>query len=188
MSSVVYSAAKAILPFPGKTKEEVWKELTEMFDPNVNNPKSYIVNNYRLECDIRLKPNEITSGDLFKYQGYSGSWRYIPIVECTPYESFAYEERSSPYNVEEINGKARMDFFLRSDSEGTVVEIIRRHKGNPPTFREWLFTKLGVSDDSGDNAVYLLRSITNSPPGANGNIPWIKGTTVRRDDSHRSSF
>lgn len=188
MSPVVYSAAKALVPFNGKSREEVWKELTAMFNPNDKNPKSYIVNNYALDCVKRRKPDDISLGDLFKYETYLGNDYYIHIVECDTYKSFAFEDKSSPYSEEGNDHKSRMDFLLQSHSNGTLVEIRRRDKGDAPTWRELLFAKLGIGDDSGDNATHLLTSITNSPPGRNGSTPWIEGTIVERDDSNRRNF
>lgn len=194
MSSKVYTAARAFFPLHGTSKEETWKELTAMFGPNASGKKTYIVNGYPLECVKRRNPDDISLGDIFKFTMRLGSEIYVQIVECTPYESFAYDEKYMPKSGKNIDtayehdSRTRMEFFLRAHPEATLVEIRRRSKGRPFTWREKLF-----EGNQADSAAKLLQSIVTNTAYLNG-VQWKDGEitrgeiTVKQDDSYRIDF
>lgn len=179
MSLDVISAARAVFPFNGKSKEESWKELTAMFADNAGNVKSYILLSHPLESVARRNSTDISLGDKFRYIAGKGSEVPVKIVDCTPFDSFAFDEGSS----------TRMEFFLRDNADGTIVEIRRRLRGWPATWREKLF-----GNDNRPNlaAKQLQRIVTNTP--MHSGSEWKEGetrrgdTTVERVDSYKIDF
>jgi hypothetical protein len=200
MSSKVNSAGRAFFPLHGKSKEQAWKELTSMFNehlPMVHT--SYILQHFPLECVKRHKPDDISVGDIFKYMRSRGSKMYVQIVECTPYESFAYDEQGMPTSGEHIDvayksdSRDRMEFFLRSHPEATLVEIRRREKGlnrgkSTGLFNSGLFSTYLLTEE--DLARHAARTLQHILTGDYWKIDEImRGElTIKRDDSYKIDF
>jgi hypothetical protein len=186
MSSKVYSAARAFFPLHGKLKEQAWKELTNMFYDDAEKEKSFVVLGFPLKCVNRRRPDEISVGDTFKHSSAMTDERYIIIVECTPYESFAYDEKYMPTSGEDIeeaykyDSRRRMEFFLRSHPEATLVEIRRRHKGHRS-----LFDKL--TERRTQDAASMLRGVITGRYGRINEMT-LGELTIKRDDSYRIDF
>ena len=133
----VYSAAKAIIVETGKTKEEVWNELTSVFNMQVEKGQrlTFIINSFPLEEQVKKVSTEddvAGVGDIFK-----GGPDYILITKWVQYNSFAYEETSATLNPQHImkqhgtEMKDKMEFSLDdSHPEAVIVEVVRKHQGN----------------------------------------------------------
>jgi hypothetical protein len=111
----VRSAARAFYPLPGKSNVQAWKEeLTAMFNPTAINPKSFILQHFPLECMRRRNADDIALGDLFKFTTRRGNELCVKIVECTPYQSFAYDVGQMPavgrFIDEDFEAAHRMEF------------------------------------------------------------------------------
>jgi hypothetical protein len=200
MSSKVDSAGRAFFPFHGMSKGLAWKELTHMFNPHIPTKyhKSYILKGRDLECIRRLQPDDISIGDIFKC--VTAPEKYVEIVACTPYESFAYDEKWMPMSGGNIDAaydndsRSRMEFFLKSHPEAaTLVEIRRRDKGlnrfkstglfNSGLFGSYLFTK----EDIAHRAAEILQHILTGIIWKRDEI--VRGElTIKRDDSYRIDF
>lgn len=204
----VRSAARASYPLHGKSNVEAWKEeLTSMFDPNAINPKSFILQHYRLECIRRRKPDDISLGDVFKYISRRGNETCVKIIECTPHQSYAYDVGQMPVGErfidEDFEASNRMEFFLRNYRGGTWVEIRRRNKGfvdqfvGGESFIRYIVTKIWDAVD----ARFSSECRTNPAQAAAEDLQLIltgkcvKGDEIRhgdiiikRDDSYRITF
>lgn len=191
MSIKVYSAARAFFPLHGKSKEEAWKELTGMFDPKAEDAKSYIPLGRPLNCVIRHRSDHISLRDIFKYGTSSGRAHYVEIVECTPYKSFAYDDEWKPMNGEEMEeadeyrSKTRMEFFLKTHPEATLVEIRRRVKGRTQFFRD--FIESFSSCSPAQTAAYDLSFMLTGTYRQEAEIK-IGELYIKRDDSYRIDF
>jgi hypothetical protein len=192
MRSKVYSAAKAFYPLHGKSKEQAWKELTNMFYPNAKKENSFIVLRHPLECVNRRRYDEISIGDIFKYSTNLSKDIYVEIVECTPYESFAYDEKWMPSSGKEVedaykvDSRKRMEFFLRSHPESTLVEIRRRIKGRP--YSDILdVLNAAFFEKPAQRAAYQLSIILTGSDSKEDEMT-VGETYIKRDDSYRIDF
>ena len=200
MSSNVDSAGRAFFPLHGKSKEQAWKELTSMFNEHLPiKHTSYILQHFPLECVRRQKPDDISVGDIFKYLMSKGSKMYVQIVECTPYESFAYDEQGMPTSGKYIDmayktdSRTRMEFFLKYHPEATLVEIRRREKGldrgkSTGLFNSGLFsTYLHTEEDIAHRAAEILQHILTGDTWKRDEIVRDE-LTIKRDDSYKIDF
>jgi len=193
MRTKVYSAATAFYPFHGKSKEQAWKDLTNMFYLDAKKEKSFIMMGYPLECVSRRRHDEISTGDTFKYSTNLTDNMYIKIVECTPYESFAYDEKWMPLDGKGMadaykdDHRVRMEFFLHSHPEATRVEIRRRIKGH--RIRHWLDVPDAIffNERPVQRAAYHLSIILTGSASKEDEIT-AGDIYIKRDDSYRIDF
>lgn len=189
----VYSAAKAIIFERGRTKEEVWNELTSIFNMKLEKRKrpTFIVNSHPLEKQIKkLSPEDALAGvgDTFKSHA-----NYLSVTNWEPQESFAYVTEHATLNPEHIikdkktNMKSMMKFSLSDHPEGTIIEVIRKAQGDSDAWKKLK----GIKVDPGE-AEQLLRSVLERfyerKHYLNPGIQTTHNIHVERDDSLRNEF
>ncbi len=186
MGVKVYSAARAVIFEKGKTKEEIWKELTSMFNVEASvHAVSLMPNGWSLEEIEKRSVNDVAGvGDVFKRDS---SQIYVPVTGWRPYEFFAYNEIYSPADAKKISkhttgGGNRMEFSLRDHFEGTIIEVIRRHKGYLSAF-----DKIMEGRSIANGAAVLLGNILHKfYKESLGRAPF--SIHVERDDSLKNDF
>lgn len=145
MKAKIYSAAKATTLRKGLTKKEVWEYYSKMFPVDneaIYSGTTFIYGGYRLEEKVKSirGNNTITIGDRFKAVTYHQTIIYVTIEEWNPFDSFSYVEQTWSKENNELTVGHKTDFNLIDHPEGTLLEIIRRERGNLKTgFFDFIF-------------------------------------------------